>query len=401
MYFFFFQLGRISEDDNKSLEGRMMMLKTTKRILKIPKGCQSITETPREIQNIPAMHITYKQTDKFTYLNKQLPYLYPLSKVENNIIKPLENNKTLYNYGQKTLHYVLQTYFGFYDTEAILHKCVELKNYQAASKISYLDGHYSDSLGFQLNAFKNYMETSKLNQIEKQYESIPKKVENKNIVSVISTSCSLESIKQFNDESLESQGGCESLCEEGINFEPEIQDISEDKNIYNSDVIRKTVSYYVNNLDPQLIDSEINLDGLVIDEKKYEGKLTSENEFVVQNRDIIDEASKIVEFYCSRQHVTENPILMQNILIKCMQFWLGNDLPVDILEDILLRNMDKYFYPLSILLFCKNFNNNLGEGMVKDDESKKTLLSFEFLKRLSTKFCLQLCSMVLKNVNKT
>lgn len=378
-------MGRVSEEDDRGLDGKMLMFKTTKRILKIPKSCQSITETPKEIQNIPAMHITYKQTDKFSFINKQLPYLYPLSQIERNVIKI--DNTELYIYDQKTLHYVLQTYFGFYDTESILHKCVELKNFQAASKISYLDGHFSDSLGFQLNAFKILMETSKLVLVDKKVET-PKKIEVKNVVSVISTSCSLESIKQFNDESLESQGGFESLCEERLNFDQELTEIELD----DKDAIRKTVSYYVNNLDPQLINTEINIEDI---DEKY----SAEN-VCVENGDIIESASKIIEFYCSQPHITENPILIQNILIKCMQFWICNDLPVDILEDILLRNMEKYFYPLSILLFCKNFNNNLGEGMVKDSENKN-LRSIDFLKRLSTKFCLQLCSMVLKNVNKT
>ncbi|KAJ8961054.1 hypothetical protein NQ314_005984 [Rhamnusium bicolor] len=117
-------------------------------------------------------------------------------------------------------------------------------------------------------------------------------------------------------------------------------------------------------------------------------------------KDVIDAASYLVEFYIKKIYVSENHILMQNILLKCIEFWLSNNLPVPVLENILLKNMDKYFYPLSILLFCKNFGNTLDDEIFKDDcDSKPT--SSGFLKEFSTKFCLQLCSMVLENVNKS
>lgn len=344
----------MTEDEEKNgLEGKTVMLKTTKRILKIPKGSQNISETPREILNIPAMHITFKQTDRFQFIDNNIQYLYPLSKIEPNL-KKVENTtfsdqKTPF-FGQKTLHHVLKTYFGFYDIDFILQKCVETNNYQAASKIAYLDGHFSDSLGFQLNALKSYMENSVL----RYFKNIPVKIERKS--EVITTSCSLESIKLFNDDT---EGG-ESLCD------------------YENCEVIKSVSNYVNDFD--------------------EG----ENEFreEIINEDIIEYGRIILEFYFSQSQIYTNPILMQNILIKSIQFWLSNFLPVKILEDVLLKNLDKYYNPLSILLFCKNFNNNLGEGVINEQENK-AMLSCDFLKRFSTKFCLELCSMVLKNVNKT
>lgn len=500
------QLGKISDEDERSMEGKMVILKSTKRVLKIPKTGQSLTDSPKEVLNLPTLHITYRNNDKLSSCYKNIGCFYPLRKIENISTSfkiqnnPFTSRKTMegcenankessevvYIYGQKTLHYVLQTYFGLYDTELILHKCVDFKNFQAASKISYLDGHYSDSLGFQLTCFKQFMDgcSWEVNKNSIASSGVLKIVEENpgeklekivsvssvnattarivnNPVSVISTSCSLESIKQFNDE-LYSQGGCEEMCGEGLEyFEPcnntkgninlkselidklelancepiafNLQtDIStvENKNVitspvveFSTDAIRKTVVNYVESLDVDLI----NCDGSSIPNLNNVYKNNSlQSEFerlcpAVLEEDcrliedelinlqaancaspnlLIKSASEIVEFYCSRPQILENHILMQNILIKCMQFWLTNNLPVDELERILLKNMDKYFYPLSILLFCKNFNNNLGEGMVKDSEVKKTQKSFEFLKQLSTKFCLQLCSMVLQNVNK-
>lgn len=470
------------------------MLKTTKRILKIPKSCQNVTDLPKEVPNIPAMHITYRNYDKYLFINKNLSYLFPLNKIENNLSKIETENETsylnrtlgfihekevqdLYVYGQKTLHYVLQIYFGFYDTESILQKCVEYKNYQGASKISYLDGHFGDSLGFQLNSFKIHLDSQKWIKIIEKNQEIPQK-NIKNPVSIISTSCSLESIKNFQDES-ESQGGCESLCDEicflNLPKDDSETDLTEERNSminllegtkdenvenvklcllpqktsdsdtknqefkyddaqltsiqlfdtkmevandyggFSNEIIRKTVSSYVESLKPEIINSDTSLipkltlpkmnkiyteSSLQTDRFRIEQNV-ERTEKVVENTDIIEQASQIVEFYCSRPQITENHILMQNVLIKIMQFWLSNNLPVDVLEMILLKNMDRYFNPLSILLFCKNFNNNLGEGMVNDSESKKSEKSFEFLKQLSPKFCLQLCSMVLQNVNKS
>lgn len=536
-------MGKISDEDDRGIEGKMVVLKTTKRILKIPKTGQNPTDTPKEIQNIPTMHITYRNTDKYPSAFKSSPHFYPLRNVENisttfklknmtftsrRILDSLDNKHNtehIYIYGQKTLHYALQTYFGFFDTEYILHKCVDFKNYQAASKVSYLDGHFSDSLGFQLTCFKQHMDASKWRQHLVEFDRIePKKTvsevpkveqtfpKNTNPVSVISSSCSLESIKQFNDD-VYSQGGYEEMCGEELSFLEqkigrsrdtsidnlnailenveaqafvdkntkvnlktelidklefnkskvkkcgrlvEVVDISSDltnlslnsdldlepvnsnneqTNLvtvteatdsveYSTDVIRKTVVNYVESLDVDIINSDGSsipnitdiyknnslsheferlcpvLESTNLSDTSDETKKSFTCNSTETASNIIELASKVVEFYCSRPQILDNHILMQNILIKCMQFWLTNNLPVDVLENILLKNMDKYFYPLSILLFCKNFNNNLGEGMVKDSEAKKTQKSFEFLKQLSTKFCLQLCSMVLQNVNK-
>lgn len=384
----------------------MVMLKTTKRILKIPKSCQNVTDYPKEVPNIPAMHITYKNYDKYPFVNKNLSYLYPLGRIEGVLEKIYVDNtmgmervlgfihdreeQTVAVFGQKTLHYVLQTYFGFYDTESVLSRCVEHKNFQAASKISYLDGHFGDSLGFQLSSFRNWMDSEgwtgevvRKREVQKVADAASRNV------SVISTSCSLESIKQFNDET-ESQGGFESMCEEEICFLEEENVTAECLELL--DNLRMEESRKTDDLSGGFVRKTSHAES--IDRNAEPERRDSEGS-------VIDLASRVVEFYCSRPQITENHILMQNVLIKCMQFWLQNNLPVDVLETILLKNMDRYFYPLSILLFCKNFNNNLGEGMLKEGEPRRSQRSFEFLKQLSTKFCLQLCSMVLQNVNKS
>ena len=57
-----------------------------------------------------------------------------------------------------------------------------------------------------------------------------------------------------------------------------------------------------------------------------------------QAKEVLDKASFVVEFYIKKIYQSENHILMQNILLKCIEFWLTNNLPVIILENILLKN---------------------------------------------------------------
>jgi len=76
------------------------------------------------------------------------------------------------------------------------------------------------------------------------------------------------------------------------------------------------------------------------------------------------------------------------------EFWLSHSLPVDHLENLLLKHMSKFFYPLGLLLFCKTGNN--GEEEV---ETQKQAVSM--LNHLSTRFCLQLCSNLLNHIDQS
>lgn len=312
------------------------------------------------------------------------------------------NETPFYKYGQKTLHYALETYFGYYDSDNIISKCGDVNNFQAISKIAMLDGHFGDSLSFQLKAFKNYLDKytleynakiitkpsfdAKHNDLNKHIELHSIKINDLNNeinspVQMLSTSSSLDSIRQWGDD-LEHQGGCESPCE--------LSDIGD---------VRQSMTQYLlsinNPSNPISSVSKIisNEQNIVLNKRQPEIEY---HIIDVKMKELVNTASQIVEFYIKKTYAFENHILMQNILMICIDFWLTNNLPVFALEKILLKNMDKYFYPLSILLFCKNFTNNLNDELEKNDEYK----SVGFLKEFSTKFCLQLCSMVLENVSK-
>nr|XP_015840194.1 PREDICTED: uncharacterized protein LOC103312885 [Tribolium castaneum] len=399
-------LGRSLDEDNKAAsEGKVIVFKNTRRVIKFPNNFDGNTDNfPVEVPGLPTMAITFNPTDhRSLFVKKYVPYA--VLQIENDhdfeqTCKPPTKNTSPLNFiqnipkfkfGQKTLHYALETYHGFYDSENVMSKCLDMNNYQGASKIAMLNGHFGDSLGFQLTAFKKYMDSCDLDLDsifvnKEQFDNIKEKEQDfvefvvKNIQEDFGENSSLDSIRQWGDE-VEHQGGRESPCE--------MSDIGD---------IRQSMSHYV-----QSLKSSDNSPPITSVSKRVSesDSLKKKAEFIdleikdQETREVIENASKLIEFYIRKIYVSENHILMQNVLMKCIDFWLSNNLPVPILENVLLKNMDKYFYPLSILLFCKNFTNGLDDEIIKEKGD-----SAGFLKEFSTKFCLHLCSMVLENVNK-
>ncbi|XP_019873194.2 uncharacterized protein LOC109601394 [Aethina tumida] len=418
-------LGKPFDENNKrfaSMEGKVAVFKNTRRYIKFPNTLQSNSDNiPIEVPGLPTMAITFNFSDHKLLLSKR-QRTYAIRKIENKVLFTPDNRRRSSNpldlvqqcpdvyFGQKTLHYALELYYGLYDSENLLTNCFNMGNYQAASKIALLDGHYGDSLAFQLMALKEHMKAQNLNlrstknsfdndgQIDLVLKSLQDDLNERNLLlhsssaekimssstspgRILSSSSSLDSIRQWGDD-VEHQGGCESPCEMS-----EMGDIRQNMTQYVQAVTSTESSPPISCVSKLIADSE-----KAVRQKETDGVLVDS-----ATDTVIKIASTLVEFYITKVHVTENHILMQNILLKCIEFWLSNNLPVAALENVLLKNMDKYFYPLSILLFCKNYGNNDDE-IIKENDSKNSAC---FLKEFSTKFCLQLCSMVLENVNKS
>lgn len=214
----------------------MIMFKNTKRIVKIPNSGQGTAENfPIEVPGLPSMAITFASNDQRLVLSKTYnPY--SILKLENEALSLKTPNVSAherifyspeFKLTQKTLHYVLEMYSGFYETDNLIEKCLDLQNYQAAAKISFLEGHYGDSLGFQLTSFKDYLQSSNVTFTKESCEvvirSIQEDLNEKNLVytgsgksstKILSSSSSLDSIRQWGDD-VEHQGGCESPCDFG------------------------------------------------------------------------------------------------------------------------------------------------------------------------------------------
>lgn len=381
-------LGRSSEENG----AKAFISKTTKRVVRIPQDSSKSTDGfPVEIHGLPTMEITYSQSPSLSLHTKNFEVPYAIVKIENQFIPNPKKDHHIskeYRYTNKILHYVLETYSGFYETETVLLHQLRVENFQAAGKIALLNGHYVDSLSFHLAALKRFLDTFNLDYGEIENESPePKLIENGSISiilspdpNILSASSSLDSIQQWNEDLDPDQG------RESPSFE--------------TNEIRNSISQYIQAIKPDPISS---VSGLISNNGniKILKKDTADPVFQIKNsrtREVVMLASELIQFYTEKIYATENHILMQNILLKSIEFWLSNKLPVSILERVLLKNMDKYFYPLSILLFCKNFNNNLGEEEI---EKRGEVTKQDFLKEFSTKFCLQLCSMVMENVSKS
>lgn len=512
-------------------ENHPIMLRNSKgKCIRIPNLKEnSSSEQPVEIPGLPTLAISFDSSDYRFQARNFIPYAVRAIENEGPFEKtpPIPATRTainfaqlqdnpLFKYGCKTLHYVLETYADFYDYETVLTRCLDIGNFQAASKVAFLDEHYGDSLSFQLKALKKYMDTcdlclnvsivpksesfcNKKNELNKQNDiSCISNIGYGSPARELSTSSSLDSLQQWGDE-IEHQGGRESPCEfsefgdirqnmsyyvqsfkndvnlisketnckdfiliskDSTSFIKDSTSVSKDssfvakdstsvpkdstsvckdfnskdstfvsnnsnskdlnskdfntKDFNSTDFNSKDVNYKdfnskdVNSKDVSSKDfnsmviskSSTHISRLISSQPSYPEHKSDEFDFEVHVKDektaeIIKIASSLIEFYIKKTYATENHILMQNILMKSIEFWLSNGLPVCVLEKILLKNMDKYFYPLSILLFCKNFCSSSDDK--NEDERRRPS---GFLKDFSTKFCLQLCSMVLENVNK-
>ncbi|XP_050304400.1 uncharacterized protein LOC126741961 [Anthonomus grandis grandis] len=386
----------------KKQDERTIIFKGTRRSLKSQNVHPISNNLPIEISVLPSMAFTFNQTNhKILLKNKYVPNEVLL--VEDNDPQKFYREEKLsrskefhhiYNVpnikvGQRTIHFALQSFLELYDVENILKKSSDLNNYQVASKVSFLHGHFVDSLGFSIQAFKRHIgklgidlpslftckDSYDVKEKDQGVDLIIKTIEKEKSSScssparILSSSSSLDSLRQFGEE-----GGQESPCEFDMR-----QNIT---NFVQS--VRKGEAVL-----PKLNENQKDL-------------VVAKNCLQIKNKqakEVLDLASQTVEFYIKKIYISENHILMQNILLKCIEFWLSHNLPVAVLENILLKNLDKYFYPLSILLFCKNFGDE--EVILEKEQDVVQLSSSGFLKEFSTKFCLHLCSMVLENANKS
>lgn len=236
-------------------DGKIIFFKNTKRVVKVANSGQGTAENfPIEVPGLPSMAITFSSNDQRLLFSKN-NNPYAVLKLENENVSfetpsGSAHERIFYSpefrLGQKTLHYVLETYKGFYDTDNIVGRCLDAQNYQAAAKTSFLDGHYGDSLGFQLTSFKEFLESSnvtfaKENTTNIFVKSAQEDLNEKNLTyngsgkssaKIMSPSLSLDSIRQWGDD-IEHQGGCESPCDfEDVqkNVTQYVQSLKDDNN---------------------------------------------------------------------------------------------------------------------------------------------------------------------------
>ncbi|KAJ9601762.1 hypothetical protein L9F63_000054, partial [Diploptera punctata] len=158
------QLGYAPLEDAKPLEGKFVMLKTAKRVIKLPHGSQNSSDIPRDVPGLPSSTITFKYDNTSgignwyqNWLGISTEMCVPLCSIEEPC------------YGLRTLHFAFQHFHGYFDSTYLTNKCLELENYQGSAKLAALDRHYHLALAYQLKALA-VASAEKGIDLEKQFD---------------------------------------------------------------------------------------------------------------------------------------------------------------------------------------------------------------------------------------
>ncbi|XP_066992544.2 uncharacterized protein ca [Anabrus simplex] len=464
------QLGVAPAEDSKPLEGKMVMLKTSKRVIKLPHGMHNSCDVPREVPNLPASTIVFQAgSGESRFTNERWP-----EGSKGNLCPPLCSIEQPC-YGPRTLHYAFQKFHGHYDSKLLLNKCLELENFQAAAKLATLDRHYHLALAYQLKAIALAMlggegkytgsNIQDVNDTGKKHNPIildtqlsKKDSSEMDIKGNLSyqhnnrENANIELVNQENLKHIRKSGTHHSKDvpieskdaspvkgnhEESVSIDDSSPSRSHLTGESRSQSISSTPDSLtsLNNPDENEMHtfaiqggreqmSEDNNRCLITTPEAEEksssdgGKVTTQKDdssssvssedqctvysnslgedhknpnievkTSVEGRRLVAHASVVVEYYVSVME-EDSHTMMSQLLQQGFEFWLSHSLPVDRLENLLLKHMPKFFYPLGLLLFCKDRVNE------KDAEADKCLLN-----HLSTRFCLQLCSMLLGHVD--
>ncbi|CAL4068400.1 unnamed protein product [Meganyctiphanes norvegica] len=176
---YYSQLGKCTSmaDDKGGNSGRVFMLRTSKRVLKVPHSVQSNCEAPQIINGLPltptesSAHIGSQQheLDKRSSEARVLCRLH-LSDIEgsacSSVRSETENNTVVDDdngcFGALTLHAALIHLHNIYNTNNIINMLKECRGHQALATLYSLDRQYSLAMHHQLHALFNF--TQQLDQ---------------------------------------------------------------------------------------------------------------------------------------------------------------------------------------------------------------------------------------------
>ncbi|XP_015431451.1 PREDICTED: uncharacterized protein LOC107187791 [Dufourea novaeangliae] len=331
-----------------------------------------------------------------------------------------------------TLHYALDYFSGLYDSSRIMEKCIELGNYQACSKIAMLQHNISDALSYQLKILHalslqtclrakssestcdkterrldetsgSRKKSSSNRHVKENTELFNKQVEKNLIDSVedcaaknkmkIPASKSLNSLQMLQQElyTFDCQGGSEELCREmkcdnaplGIFEDTFDSDMGSDSEEWMEDIIRGEEKAVAATDDNSVASSTVTTEEINHNEP-------SENNW---QDSVTNEAVKVAKFFINEME-NETDTVKCKILQDVLDFWIEHDLPIQSIENVFLDHIESIFYPLGLLLFCQEIMEKYLDANKNDTEVK----SLTVINYFSSKFCLQVCSMLLHHI---
>ncbi|XP_012270806.1 uncharacterized protein LOC105694570 [Orussus abietinus] len=427
------RLGRPPAKDFRGMDDKLVLLKASKRVVRVPHASQPALDTPSPVPNIPSPIISYECYDVTPLAGLVLP----LTTIEKCP-------------GEETFHYVLEQFHEMYDSSEIMEKCTRLGNYQACSKLALLEKNYGQALGYQLRALdasrhvsiaSSYptdetlldrevqnaeIESSKCSQgesenedaqishLQKNTELFDRQVE-QNIVDHLEESVIKSKIKMPASKSLDSfqvleqelhtfdcQGGSEELYEDisedsiGNAVDPEMEAALLSQwvgtLIFGSDFVCDSLRNKPNVLGFADILTNSSLPGTALTSHKDAG-MTEKNISVNDDRkgNVTQEAIDAIKFYINEVEGNDHA-QVRDTLANAIDFWSAHSLSMQNLENIFLEYMGKLFYPMGLLLFCPSDGviSNIDETDTKDKD---------VINSVSTKFCLHVCSVVLGHID--
>lgn len=376
------QLGRPPTKESGSVSEKLVLIKSSKRVVRLPHGAHVALDSPSQVPNIPTPIITYQSYDVTPLASR----VRPLSIIDKS-------------YSDVILHYVLEQFNGIYEAGKIMEKCDELEDYQARSKLALLEQNYLISLAYQLKTLNpdNYKSSSRqpdgdnnddiVNSTDKKVQENTKLFA-KHVVKIfvecmeeteckkrikMTTSKSLDCIQLFEQElyNFDCQGGSEELCEDNRSEDNISLDLTEGALDNDTEIEHSEPSK------SQHDDQQQKINNVKIDSINNENKF---KHFNLMTRD----AMNVVKFYINE--IDENSYkIHRQILEMIFTFWINNSLDMEKLEVLLLENIKKLYYPLGLLLFC----NDIGQ------EENSNL---QIIDRVSTKFSVKICSLLFRHI---
>ena len=138
------QLGRppLEPGTDQQDNSRLVVMKTTKRIIRLQHGLQNSCDQPRPVQGIPRTGVysdsLLSQSDNISmaqlYKDDQLLQKFPS-------LEPVFSTKLL----QRMVHVTVEEFHTELDHDKMIRHCLVLNNLQAAAKLSFLGGKYNQA----------------------------------------------------------------------------------------------------------------------------------------------------------------------------------------------------------------------------------------------------------------
>ncbi|XP_050536531.1 uncharacterized protein LOC126902890 isoform X2 [Daktulosphaira vitifoliae] len=146
------QLGKIPEEDlaKTLLDGKMVMIKSTHKVIKIQHGNVNKIDSPIEII-LPQLRFSFSNTKDIISISVTRCINFPGLQSRECVLENLNDLSNLYGI-EYLLHYVLEWFYPYYHNTSVISKCIAMKNCQGASKVSFISNNPSKALFYQFEA---------------------------------------------------------------------------------------------------------------------------------------------------------------------------------------------------------------------------------------------------------